>query len=162
MTRTRIALIARNKWWLKSKKKPKDEKQRLFDQLDDLWRRVVKLVYGKFDGDYYYCEMCGKACKSGKGVGRGLGINAHHIEGKATYNLRWCVPNGIPLDSGCHTMRKDSAHQDRSAFLKKMIDKRGQEWYDKLLKVKKENKKWTIMDMKKKKEELQNLIKKYQ
>jgi len=164
MTRTRIGLITTNKWWLKLKeKKPKTEKQKLFDQLDDLWRRAVKLVYGKFDGNYYQCEMCGKWFESGEGAGRGKGINAHHVIGKSNYNVRWEVEDGTPLGSGCHTMRKDSAHQDRSMFLKKMIDKRGQEWYDKLQEKagkKGGSRKWTIIEMKKKKEELQAIIKK--
>ena len=147
--------------WFPKKKKHTTEYQRLFKELDDLWRRAVKVVYGKFDGDYYYCEMCGKPCKAGEGAGRGKGINAHHVIGKSNYNVRWEVEDGSPLDSGCHTMRKDSAHQDRSAFLKKIIDKRGQEWYDRLEKKaspKGGSKKWTIAEMKVKKEELQKLI----
>ncbi len=39
-----------------------------------------------------------------------------------------------------------------------MIEIRGQEWYDNLLKIKEEKKKWTIADMKEKKEELQKII----
>ena len=157
-----VAFRANLKDWVPKKKKKKDERQRLYAQLEELWPKAVKLTYGHFDGDYYYCEMCGKPCKAGEGTGVGLGINAHHIEGKASYNLRWEVTGGTPLDSGCHTMRKDSAHQDRSAFLKKMIEKRGQEWHNNLLKIKGENKKWTIAEMQKKKEELQDIIKKYQ
>ena len=151
--------------WRKAVKKAKTESQKLRDQCDDLWRRAVKLVYGKFDGDYYYCEICGKPCKSGEGAGRGLGINAHHVIGKSNWNVRWEVEDGSPIDSGCHTMKNDSAHQDRSAFLKKMIDKRGQEWYDKLLeKAGKEggSKHWTLAELGKKKEELQGIIKKYE
>lgn len=165
MTRTRISLITPNKFWLiknPKKRRVKSETQLLKDQLDDLWRRVVKLTYGKFDGNYYYCEKCGKPCQAGEGIGVGLGIAAHHIEGKQSYTLRWLVINGTPVCSGCHTMRKDSAHQDRTMFINKMIEIRGQEWYDKLLKIKGEKKKWTIVDMKKKKEELQEIIKKYE
>ena len=148
--------------WMKPKKKHRTERQKLFDELDDLWRRAVKLVYGRFDGNYYYCEICGKACESGEGAGRGSGIASHHVIGKSNYNVRWEVEDGTPIDSGCHTMRKNSAHQDRSAFLKKLIDKRGQEWYDRLEKKASPeggSKKWSMVEMKKKKEELQKIIK---
>ena len=150
--------------WMKPKKKNKDERQRLYDQLEKLWPKAVKLTYGHFDGDYYYCEMCGKPYKASEETGVVKGINAHHVEGKASYNIRWEVTNGTPIDSGCHTMRKNSAHQDRSAFLKKLIDKRGQEWYDRLEKKASPeggSKKWSMVEMKKKKEELQNLISMY-
>ena len=158
----RIVSIGANiKDWVKKGKK-KDKKQILYDQLEKLWPKAVKLTYGHFDGDYYYCEMCGKPCKAGEGVGIGLGINAHHIEGKQSYNLKWLVIGGTPICSGCHTMRKDSAHQDHSVFLKKMIEIRGQEWYDNLLKIKGGKEKWTIARMKEKKEELKNIIEKTQ
>lgn len=162
MTKTRIALITTDKYWLlpKKKRKAKSERQCLKNQLDDLWRRAVKIVYGKFDGNYYYCEICGKACGSGEGAGRGKGIASHHVIGKSNWNTRWEVENGTPLDGGCHTMKKDSAHQDRSAFLEKIIDKRGQEWFDRIEKkaYRDGGKKWTIKRMKQKKEELQQII----
>jgi len=152
-----VAFRANLKDWIPKKKK-KDEKQILYNQLEKLWPKAVKITYGNFDGDYYYCEMCGKPCKAGEGAGVGLGINAHHIEGKGSYNLRWEVTGGTPLCPGCHTMRKDSAHQDRTIFLGKMIEKRGQDWYDNLLKIKGGKEKWTIARMKEKKEELQRII----
>lgn len=149
--------------WLpkKGKGKDKDKRQRLFDQLEKLWPKAVKIVYGRFDGDYYYCEMCGKPYEVGEEVGVAKGIVAHHVEGKSSYNLRWEVTNGTPIEAGCHTMRKDSAHQDRTIFINKMIEIRGQEWYDNLLKIKGESKKWTMAEMQKKKKELQNIIEKY-
>ena len=153
-----VAFRANLKDWIPKKKKKKDERQRLYAQLEELWPKAVKLTYGRFDGDYYYCEICGKSCKAGVGAGIGLGINAHHIEGKQSYNLKWLVIGGTPLCPGCHTMRKNSAHQDRSAFLKKMIETRGQEWYENLLKIKGEKGKWDIARMKKEKEELQKII----
>jgi hypothetical protein len=154
----RIVLIGGNiKDWVK-KGKRKDERQRLYDQLEKLWPRAVKITYGNFDGDYYYCEICGKPCKSGEGAGTGLGIASHHIEGKQSYTFRWLVMNGTPACSTCHTMGRHSAHQDRTVFINKMIEIRGQEWYDKLLKIKGEKGKWDIARMKKKKEELQKII----
>lgn len=158
-----VSIGAKAEDWLskkdkKGKGKNKDEKQRLYAQLEKLWPKAVKLMYGNFDGDYYYCEICGKPCKSGKGAGVGLGIASHHVEGKQSYNLRWEVTNGTPVCSGCHTMRRFSAHQDRTWFINKMIEIRGQEWYDNLLKIKGGKEKWTIARMKKKKEELQKII----
>jgi len=157
MTRI-VAFRANLKDWQKKGKGKKDEKQILYDQLEKLWPKAVKLTYGHFDGDYYYCEMCGKPYEAGEEAGVVPGLNSHHIEGKASYNLRWELINGTPLDAGCHTMRKDSAHQDRTIFLSKMIEKRGQEWYDKLLKIKGDKEKWTIKRMKEKKEELKSII----
>ena len=157
-----VAIGANLKDWLpkKGKGKNKDERQRLYDQLEKLWPKAVKIAYGHFDGDYYYCEMCGKPYEAGEEIGVAPGLNAHHVEGKQSYNLRWEVTNGTPLDAGCHTMRRDSAHQDRTIFISKMIEIRGQEWYDKLLKIKGGKEKWTIARMKEKKEELQKIIKK--
>lgn len=156
-----VAFRANLKDWLpkkgKKKKKDKDEKQILYDQLEKLWPKAVKIIYGRYDGVYCYCEMCGKPYIEGE-PGVVPGLNAHHVEGKQSYNLRWEVINGTPLDAGCHTMRKDSAHQDRTIFIGKMIEIRGQEWYDNLLKIKGEKGKWDIARMKKKKEELQNII----
>jgi len=151
-----VAFRANLKDWVKNGKK--DERQRLYDELEKLWPKAVKLTYGNFDGDYYYCEMCGKPCKAGEGAGVGLGINAHHVEGKQSYTLRWLVINGTPICSGCHTMRRFSAHQDRTAFINKMIETRGQEWHDNLIKIKGGKEKWTIARMKEKKEELQEII----
>lgn len=153
----RIVSIGANlKDWKKGK--DKDERQRLYDQLEKLWPKAVKLTYGRFDGDYYYCEMCGKPYIAGEEIGVVPGLNAHHVEGKSAYNIRWEVTNGTPIDAGCHTMRKDSAHQDRTIFISKMIEIRGQEWYDNLLKIKGESKKWTIAEMQRKKGELQKII----
>jgi len=137
----------------------KDESKGLKAQLKKKWSKAVKITYGHFDGDYYYCEICGKPCKSGEGAGIGLGINAHHIEGKQSYNMRWEVTNGTPVCSKCHTMGRYAAHSERTMFINKMIEIRGQEWYDKLLKIKGGKEKWTIARMKEKKEELQKIIK---
>lgn len=155
-----VAFRANLKDWLpkKGKGKNKDERQRLYTELEKLWPKCIKLTYGHFDGDYYYCEMCGKPYGAGEEVGVVPGLNAHHVEGKQSYNLRWLVIGGTPICAGCHTMRKDSAHQDRTIFISKMIEIRGQDWYDKLLKIKGDKEKWTITRMKKKKEELQKII----
>ncbi len=155
-----VAFRANLKDWLpkKGKGKNKDERQRLYAELEKLWPKAVKIIYGHFDGDYYYCEMCGKPCKSGEGAGVGLGIASHHIEGKQSYNLRWEVINGTPICSKCHTMGRYSAHSEKTMSINKMIEIRGQEWYDKLLKIKGGKEKWTIARMKEKKEELQKII----
>jgi len=150
--------------WKKACKKAKTESQKLFKELDDLWRKAVKIVYGSTDSEYYQCEKCGKWFKSGKGIGTGKGINAHHIIGKSNYNVRWEIEDGTPLCSGCHTMRKDSAHQDRTVFLNWIINKRGQEWFGELMKKAGReggSKKWTIAEMTKKKEELEELVEEF-
>lgn len=163
----RIVLIGAKleDWKLKKGKKDKTPFKILYKELSDLWRDLIKEIYGFVSLGYYRCEKCGKIFRSGKGAGRGKGVRSHHIVGKRNGNTRWDLRNGTPLDSGCHTMNIDSAHQDRSAFLKIMIEKRGQKWYDGLQKrAGREggSKKWTLIQMEKRKERFKKLLKKLQ
>jgi hypothetical protein len=71
--------------------------------LDKLWSAIVKKNAG------YKCEVCGldqHHCK----------LNSHHIEGRRNLRLRWDLQNGVCLCSGCHTFRKESAHQSPEWF----------------------------------------------
>jgi hypothetical protein len=149
----------------KKKKKKKTPRQKLRIVLDNLWRDLIKEIYGFVSLGYYRCEKCGKIFRSGKGAGKGKSINSHHIIGKSNWNVRWDLRDGSPLCSGDHTLNKDSAHQDRSAFLKKIIEKRGQGWYDKLYKrAGREggSKKWTLKQMERRKEQFKKILKKLQ
>ena len=152
-------------WLPKKGKKEKTPEKILKKALDDLWSELVKEIYGFVSPGYYRCEKCGKIFRSGKGAGTGKGVRSHHIVGKRNGNTRWDLRNGSPLDSGCHTMNIDSAHQDRSAFLKIMIEKRGQKWYNGLQKrAGREggSKKWTLMKMERRKKGFKRLLKKLQ
>ena len=152
-------------WLPKKGKKEKTPEKKLYKELSDLWSELIKEIYGFVSPGYYRCEKCGKIFRSGKGAGTGKGVRSHHIIGKNNWNVRWDLRDGSPLDSGCHTMNIDSAHQDRSAFLKKIIEKRGQRWFDGLQKrAGREggSKKWTLIKMERRKESFKKLLKKLQ
>jgi hypothetical protein len=68
-------------------------KKTLRNKLDNAWSRAI-LSKGS-------CEVCGETQY----------LNPHHIEGRRNLRLRWDLRNGVCLCSGCHTFRKDSAHQ---------------------------------------------------
>ena len=153
--------------WHKKKKKKKEKtpRQKLRIALDNLWRELIKEIYGFVSPGWYRCEKCKKIFRAGKGAGTGKGINSHHIIGKSNWNVRWDLRDGSPLCSGDHTLNKDSAHQDRSAFLKKIIEIRGQKWYDGLQKrAGREggSKKWTLKQMERRKKSFKRLLKKLQ
>ena len=68
--------------------------------LDSLWAELIKnRVEGK-------CEKCGLP-----------GQNAHHLVGRRNYAVRYDLENGVYLCSGCHSLRKDSAHQNPLDFM---------------------------------------------
>lgn len=151
--------------WKPKKKKELTPEKILYKELSDLWSLLVKEIYGFVSPGYYRCEKCGKILRSGEGAGTGKGIVSHHIIGKRNGNVRWDLRDGSPLDSGCHTMNIDSAHQDRSAFIKIMIEKRGQKWWDGLQKRagrKGGSKKWTLGQMERRKKSFQRLLKRLQ
>ena len=160
----RIVLIGADLKDWESKKKKTPEKI-LYKELSDLWSLLIKEIYGFVSPGYYRCEKCNKIFRSGEGAGTGKGVRSHHIIGKRNGNVRWDLRDGSPLDSGCHTMNIDSAHQDRSAFIKIMIEKRGQKWWDGLQKRagrKGGSKKWTLIQMERRKKSFKRLLKKLQ
>lgn len=68
------------------------------------------------------CEICGKS----DGV-----LNAHHFKSRVYKGVRWYQPNLICLCVHHHTFNhKFSAHRTPEAFKTRMIELRGQEWFD--------------------------------
>lgn len=88
------------------------------------------------------CELCGK-----------YGDNPHHIVGKKNYRLRYDLRNGCCLCSGCHTFRRNSAHQDPLGMYEYMVDYREEDW-DYLITVRNHIKKWSAIEQ-------EELLKKY-
>ncbi len=127
----------------------------LVKELDKLWRIAVWLQAGG------KCEMTGQE----DGVGKGRVLNRHHIIGRSNYRVRWMLINGALLTSGAHTLAPNSAHKNPLYFLSKMVEKRGQKWYDLLQQsaydVNLPNK-HSISDLKEIKEYLQSTIKRYE
>lgn len=88
--------------------------------LDTLWSKAVKIL------DNNKCVRCGSSD----------GLNSHHIIGRKNFATRWEVSNGVTLCPLHHVFgSKWSAHQTPSKFTTWIIEKRGQEWYDKLEKL---------------------------
>ena len=79
-------------------------------KLDSLWSKKVRSVG--------WCEWCGKSEH----------LNAHHVIGRRNRNVRWYVPNGVCLCSGCHTFKTTSAHQNYEMFREFIIKERGADW----------------------------------
>ena len=94
----------------------------LVKELDKLWMLAIRLRAGGC------CEITGKP----DGEGRGHINNAHHLIGRSNFRTRWMLENGVYVSPGKHTLNADSAHKDPANFLKVMIEKRGQKWYDDL------------------------------
>ena len=84
-------------------------------KLDALWSKIIR-SNGR-------CVACGKTDT----------LNAHHYIGRRNRNVRWYVPNGFCLCSGCHTFKTQSAHQDPEWFRERALDLRGQAWLDNLI-----------------------------
>ena len=86
-------------------------------KLDKRWGMMIR------EGADETCEVCGNP-----------GNNPHHIIGRRNFATRWDLDNGICLCSGCHTMRRQSAHQDPMWFSEWIMAKRGEDWYKALRK----------------------------
>lgn len=74
------------------------KKKTVKNRLDRLWSQITR--------EKKYCEICGKA-----------GNNPHHIIGRRNLNLRWDLRNACLLCSGCHTLNRNSAHQNPIWFM---------------------------------------------
>jgi hypothetical protein len=75
-------------------------------KLDKIWSEKIRSK-GK-------CELCGKSDN----------LNSHHIIGRRNFSLRWSVPNGVCLCSGCHVFNRLSAHQDPLYFHQRLTELR--------------------------------------
>jgi hypothetical protein len=67
-------------------------------RLDALWAKKVK--------EKEICEICG----------RKKFLNAHHIVGRRSLNLRWDLRNGCCLCPLCHQFGQNSVHQNPMKF----------------------------------------------
>lgn len=106
----------------------KQSKSTLAKKLDKAWSKTI-LSKGK-------CEVC-KSTQN---------LNAHHIEGRRNFRLRWDLRNGACLCSGCHVFRRESAHQSPEWFHFWLEEHR---WKDiqYIMLHRNEIKKWSIEEM---------------
>lgn len=144
MTKTRIALITKDKYWLKPKKKPKTERQKLKDKLDKLFSVIIR--------SKGHCERCGKTEY----------LNCHHIFSRSNLSVRWNLDNGVCLNAGWHTLQKNSAHKNPIEFINWIKGQRGVEWYENLRIKANQIKKWTIPELKEKVKAFQEMIKQFE
>lgn len=84
------------------------------DKCDKLWREAVILCYGD------KCVVNNKDCKGN--------LNTHHVVSRANKNVRWYIPDGVPLCAGHHVFFNESAHQNPLWFRRFMLDLRGLAW----------------------------------
>jgi hypothetical protein len=70
-----------------------------------LWTDKVKDIQGRV------CAICGSKDGADNGKGGRSWINAHHIEDRTNYALRWDVLNGIAVCPSHHEFGKDSFHR---------------------------------------------------
>lgn len=76
-----------------------------------LWSQAVRSRAGN------KCEVCGRVHGDLNAKGNPIRINAHHIEDKANYALRFDIMNGVALCPTCHRFGQDSAHRSPIWFL---------------------------------------------
>lgn len=76
-----------------------------------LWTEKVKNIQGRV------CTICGARDGADNDKGGKSWINAHHIEDRTNYALRWDILNGIALCPKHHEFGKDSAHRSPVWFL---------------------------------------------
>jgi hypothetical protein len=101
-----------------SRKKSKKQKKVKLPSLPSLRRKALRLWTERVkDLQGNVCAFCGakdgadngRIRKDGK-MGKSY-INAHHVEDKTNYALRWDVVNGVALCPSHHEFSKDSAHR---------------------------------------------------
>ena len=84
---------------------------------DSLWSKVVKAMAG------HRCEKCGNPNT----------LNSHHVFGRVARSTRWVVENGVCLCAKCHKFSSIfSAHETPALFHIFILDKRGEQWFNKL------------------------------
>jgi len=102
------------------KRKPKTKKQKPYDECVALWAECVKSKAG------YKSEYSGKW---GKQIGGEEILHAHHICGKSSHQLRFCIENGVCLTSGEHKFI--AHHAGRYEYFREFIVKvRGWDFYE--------------------------------
>jgi hypothetical protein len=86
-------------------------------KLDKAWSKLVKIRAGM------KCEYCGKTSY----------LNSHHIFSRSKRSTRWNVLNGVCLCVGHHTFSSTfSAHKTPLEFVDWLVNKRGDEFIDRL------------------------------
>lgn len=126
------------------KRRKRTEREKLIKQVDDLWSIAVKVRAG------YKCEISGKTNHQTR-------LNSHHFITRDVKALRFDMKNGVCLGAGEHTLSRHSAHKAPKWFEGQMLEVRHDDW-NYCQEHKWDTKKWTIDELKEKKEELKRII----
>lgn len=100
------------------KRKPKSHKTKLMKQADALLQAINRT-------ENEHCEHCGGPNEVGH----------HFIRRRACADLKYDLENIIPLCQACHT----NHHKDNDNINVYMERKRGSEWHDRLVRLKRES-----------------------
>jgi len=84
--------------------------------LDRLWSLRIKELAE------HRCEVCGTT----------ENLEAHHVQPRKMYSVRWDLDNGVCLCHRCHKLGGFSAHKNPLGFLRYIIAQRGDEWAERL------------------------------
>lgn len=95
----------------------KNKKKYLSKKADTIWRDKCFEKWGT------NCTVCGKQANQ-----------VHHwIKRSQSLATRWDLENGVPVCQRCHYILEHSPDvKKRRSFEEKIIDSRGQEWWDRL------------------------------
>lgn len=89
------------------------ERKKLKKKLDILWSKLVKDRAGN------RCERCFSQAKR---------LNSHHLISRRYIGTRYSLQNGLAICVGCHFW----FHQNPIEASKWILEKRGEDWYNRL------------------------------
>lgn len=104
-------------------------------KLDEAWAELVKLVAGhrcEFETDGVRCDKVSYYNAKGNLVG----LQSHHFYSRSNRSVRWVVENGFCLCPSHHTLSSNSAHKAPADFVEWARKKRGEKWFDEIVKKK--------------------------
>jgi len=117
----------------------KTSKQKLWDECDALWSKIVKARYkGR-------CGLCGR-----------LGCDPHHIVRKNGM-MRWHIPNGLWVCRRCHSYIHDYEYE-MNIIISSLVGADMMEHLIELSRIIKQHKEWELAETKESlKEELERM-----
>lgn len=119
------------------KRKPTTDRKKLEAQLDKLFSQAVIARDGK-------CKVSGSEER----------LTVHHIRSRSHKITRWNLENGICLSWSVHFLQKANPE----LFMDKIIECIGQKEYDRLKKLSSMTYKWSLSELERIKEQLQQVI----
>lgn len=111
-------------WNSKNKGKRGKTKANTTRGFEAVWRKIALAKANNC------CEYCGISKESTR-------LNVHHVISRRNYSVKFYIPNAVVLCAKHHLFSSDfSAHQNSIEFARWILEKRGEAWYNDLLKHK--------------------------